>query len=237
MGRISIIGDRKLCTGPLHREGVLLPITRFYILADGKPISQCIACRNYYLGRDADAGLISVADAMPMLERLFELAGGKTHAAARLGLPRNYFSRQQTAIRRVTFNKARRLLEELDRERHYNRGEAEIVDPEPLGSVLRAWVVTWLAEHPLPDNDPQLRNGSPAHMGPVQWLAEKTEIHIRRVSGICNGEFERVGLSQADALLTAIGEFDLLGFEIPVKMNPTWSTETWHAYMAARGCI
>jgi hypothetical protein len=249
VGRNSVNGDWKLCTGPLHRDGLTLPLTRFYQHADGKPFSQCIDCRNFYLGRGPDSGLIPMEQAQPLLDRLFQLAGGKTIAAMALGLQRNYFSRGQASIRRKTFNDCRALLEKLDQDRHWNRGEAEIVDPEPLGSVLRAWIVKWLAERPiLSQSDIDEDQTGSYHserrkvvgmhfMGPLEWLAEKTEINIRRVSGICNGEFERVGLSQADALLTAIGEPYLLGNEIPVRANPTWSMESWLAYMASRGCV
>lgn len=249
MGRNSIEGDRKLCTGPLHRDGLMLPLSRFYQHSDGRPFSQCIDCRNFYLGRGPESGLIPMEQAQPLLDRLFQLAGGKTIAAMALGLQRNYFSRRQAAIRRKTFNDCRVLLEKLDQDRHWNRGEPEIVDAEPLGSVLRAWIVRWLAERPtLTQTDVDEDQSDAAYsnrrkvignhfMGPIEWLSQETEINVRRVAGICNGEFERVGLSQADKLLTAIGKFDLLGYEIPVRANPIWSPEAWYAYMVERGCI
>jgi hypothetical protein len=127
-----------------------------------------------------------------------------------------------------------------------SRGEAEIVDAEPLGSFLRAWIVKWHAERPFTTEsnfNPHLSNGrnlksiSNGFIGPIQWLSQETGIHTRTVSGICNGEFPRVGLSKADALLTATGQNYLLGSEISVKKNPRWSDETWREYMAERGCI
>jgi hypothetical protein len=119
-------------------------------------------------------------------------------------------------------------------------GEAEVVPGYQLSAVLRRWVTAWLVDHPLSQDDPQFRRNeiSVSHVGPIQYLAEKTGINTRRVSGICNGEFLHVPLSQADQLLVAAGLFDLLGTnEIQVIQNPNWSLETWVAYMEGRGCI
>jgi hypothetical protein len=119
------------------------------------------------------------------------------------------------------------------------QGEAEIVPGYELSPVLRKWVVEWLAERPLDYRPLGVTRGeqdlSNTFMGPIDWLAEKTGIHTRRVSGIVNGEFETVPLSQADALLSAIGRNDLLGYEINVWPNPNWSLEKWMAYMQEHG--
>ena len=146
-------------------------------------------------------------------------------------------------------NRPRKQAEKLHRERlerqhetlkpRYNAiGEAEVVPGYQLSSVLKKWIVEWLVDHPLPQHDPQFRNGDGvAHIGPVQYLAEKTGINLRRVSGICNGEFLHVPLSQADLLLSAAERWERLGDEIQVVQNPNWSFETWIAYMESRGCI
>lgn len=128
-------------------------------------------------------------------------------------------------------------------------GPAEIVHAEPLGAVLRKWIVEWLAERPTSQLEREVdltdaySSGKQKQvgillLGPIQFLSMKTGIHIRRVSGICNGEFERVPLAQADALLTAIGKNELLATgEVPIYKNPKWSNERWFEYMRERGCI
>lgn len=207
----------------------MLPLKRFYFHSDGTPFAQCIECRNFYLGRDENAGTIPWEDALPVFERLWEIYGGKTKAAEALGLQRNAFSRNFKTIRRKTFNAARRLLDQEDDQRRFKVGEAEVVTAEPLGAVLRNWIVMFMRERP---------NGvDNVLMGPINWLSEKTEINERRISGIANGEFSHVPLSQTDALLTAIGRPDLLGIEIHVMPNPNWSMEWWLDYMAERGCV
>jgi len=109
------------------------------------------------------------------------------------------------------------------------RGEAEVVPAEPLGSILRAWNVRWLQERP--------KGRSGEFVGPVNWLAEQTGIHVSRVEQICNGKIPRVPLSQADKLLTAIDENYKLGSVIRIKPNPNWSFEKWQEYMQERGCF
>lgn len=123
-------------------------------------------------------------------------------------------------------------------------GEAEVVPGFQLARVLQAWTVKFL--------DGRSKNGSNRignvqfgveedeadyMFGPVQYLAHYSGIHIRRVSGICNGEFQVVPLTQADKLLQAIERPDLLGTEIQVVPNPNWSLEKWLEYMQERGCI
>lgn len=235
MGRNSYdpSGAYKLCTGPMHREGVMLPLARFYTQRNGKPVSQCRVCRNFYKGAPADAGLIDWDLARPTFQRLVELLGSKKAVSKALGLPPAALSRKSQGLRLQTFDKARRLLAELDQARR-NIGEAEVVNPEPLGEILRRWIVNWLKAHPAGDDNT---------VGPLQKLHFLTvehghEINIRRISGISNSEFPYVSLSQADTLLTCIDKGYLLATgEIGVLANPHWSMERWIAYMAERGCI
>lgn len=131
-------------------------------------------------------------------------------------------------------------------------GEAEVVDGALLSEHLRAWVVEWLRERPISSNQsgfvrrPDKTSGAVGvehisewvpFVGPIAYLSEKTGIHQRRVSGICNGEYEYVPLSQADALLTAAGLNHLLADgTIEVIPSPRWSLERWVDYMMERGC-
>lgn len=236
---ISEDGTRKLCLGRTHPEGgEWVPLSQFHRHktgpSAGKLFSVCKPCWNVLQGRDVNAGQASWDEAWPVFHRLEELLGSGAAVARRMGRQRNwlYEIRKSNTVRRTILLEAQRLLEQLEALRATRqRGEAEVVRAEPLGTILREWVIEWLAERPLETY------GGESMMGPMQWLAEKTEIHIRRVSGIVNGEFPHVGLSQADALLTAIGQSYLLTIgEIPVIPNPNWSIEQWKAYMETRGC-
>lgn len=125
--------------------------------------------------------------------------------------------------------------------RYWNRGEAEGVLGEQLSIVLRRFVVEWLADRPTNHTPMGQLNSEKTQaevfMGPIQYLAEKTEINIRRVSAIVNGEIDFVGLSQADKLLLAANlDHKLDTDEIRVISNPKWSLERWVEYMEARGC-
>jgi len=113
------------------------------------------------------------------------------------------------------------------------RGEPEVVSAEPLGSILRAWVVSWLNERPRDVG----QKWSNEFVGPINWLADQTGIHISRVEQICNGKIPQVPLTQADKLLTAIGKNYIFGSEIHVRRNPNWSFEKWQEYMQERGCF
>jgi len=113
-------------------------------------------------------------------------------------------------------------------------GEPEVVPAEPLGSILRAWVARWLSDRPRGRKN---NRAASEFVGPINWLADETGIHISRVEQICNGEIPQVPLSQADKLLTATGEFYMLGHEIRVIRNSHWSLEKWQEYMQERGCF
>jgi hypothetical protein len=122
--------------------------------------------------------------------------------------------------------------------RYKHAGEAEVVAGYELSAVLRKWVTEWLKDRPLPQHLGKRATPEETFMGPIDWLSEKTEIHIRRVRGIVNGEFATVPLSDADALLQAIDRPDILAVgEIGVYPNPNWSQERWVEYMRERGCV
>ena len=102
----------------------------------------------------------------------------------------------------------------------HGKGEAEVVPGYELAMVLRRWVVQRLA----------------LEQSTHEWLSERTGIHARRISGLINGEFTLVPLSQVDKVLQAIERPDLVGTDIHVIPNPSWSQERWQEYMAERGC-
>jgi hypothetical protein len=118
------------------------------------------------------------------------------------------------------------------------RGEPEVVPGYQLAPVLQHWCAQWLRERPVGAFNAHSWGTGNDFVGPVQWLAQETGLNTRRVSGICNGEFPQVPLSQADRLLAAIGRIDLLATgEIQVVPNLNWTMEKWVAYMQERGCV
>jgi hypothetical protein len=119
-------------------------------------------------------------------------------------------------------------------------GEAEVVHGWALANVVRAWVDQWQRERPSyhveAGKDPTTVNI--AFVSAFVWLADKTGLNVRRINGIAAAEFTYVGVTQADAILTAIGKSHYLtNGEINVIPNPNWSRERWVAYMKERGCV
>jgi hypothetical protein len=104
--------------------------------------------------------------------------------------------------------------------RKHGKGEAEVVPGYELSMVLRRWVVQRML----------------LEQSTHEWLAERTGIHVRRISGLINGEYTLVPLSQADLVLRAIERADLYRTDIHVIPNPNWTQERWHEYMTERGC-
>jgi hypothetical protein len=221
----------KLCRGPLHRGGVMLPIYEFGPTRTGV-LSQCRACRRHYLGREPDSGLVPYETAKSVIDKLAEQFGGITKVAVALGLQRNSFSRRHKAIKRKTFQRAVELLAEVEHEKKFKVGEAEVVRCEILSPYLLRWQEKFLAEY-HPDSKNNVWNRQ--HIGPVGFLTENTGINARQVNGILRNEIEYVALSKADALLTAIGEWPLLGNEIPVIPNPKWKMDWWAEHMRQSG--
>src|SRR5215831_524508 len=102
----------------------------------------------------------------------------------------------------------------------HGKGEAEVVPGYELSMVLRRWVVQRMA----------------LEQSTHEWLSERTGIHARRISGLINGEFTLVPLSQVDLILEAIERTDLLHTDLHVIPNPNWDQERWVEYMENRGC-
>lgn len=114
-------------------------------------------------------------------------------------------------------------------------GEPEVVYSKVISPVLRKWIEHWEVDHPV-----HIQEGgrwTNYHFGPMVWLEQETKINRRRISAILSGEIQRVPLTQADKLLTAIGKSHMLGREILVHKNPVWTLEKYQAYMEERGCF
>lgn len=119
-------------------------------------------------------------------------------------------------------------------------GEAQVVFGEQLSEILLKWKAAYLKER-----NPDTETGPFAYsvkgygpiVGPTQYISMQTGIDRRRVSGMMNGEYKFVPLSQADAVLSAIDKDYLIGGFLHVIPNPNWSMESWVNYMKERGCF
>jgi transcriptional regulator with XRE-family HTH domain len=236
MGRktYSPDGTEKLCTGMLHREGVMLPLYRFHILKSGrnagKPMPECSDC---WRKRQGTKQRISIVTIRPMIDRLVEELGSNDAVCKRIGVPRNAISRLHHQVH--VNGKLVEKLQALDAEIQKDKDEAwmktmepEVVNPEPIGSVLREFCKQWIVDRPYGEN----------YLGPQNYIAIHSGISIRQISRICNSETKFVSLSKADAILSAIDQQELLrNGEIKIIPNPTWSMESYMRWMKERGCI
>jgi hypothetical protein len=110
------------------------------------------------------------------------------------------------------------------------KGEAEVVPGFQLAAVVQDWVVKYLIDHP----PTTFHVSSVTHFGAMNWLAQETGISVRRLNGIKRGEYVTVPISQADAILTAIDRNYMLGHEIQVVPNATWSTKRLIEHLSKR---
>lgn len=117
-------------------------------------------------------------------------------------------------------------------ERRYNgAGEAQVMLGRQLAKIMQIWRVEWEAARDYHIESRKV-------MGPLDWLKEMTGIHIRRIHGLMNAEFDFVGESQAELLLIVMNMEHLLkDGTVMFIPNPNWSTEKWIAYMEEQGCI
>lgn len=125
-----------------------------------------------------------------------------------------------------------------------NKGPAEVVDARQVGALIREFSVRWLAERPTMNTSggnpyPSDEEKPTYFMGPIDYIAYWSKVNPRVISGVVNDNYnvQNLSLAHADAILTAIGQYDQLGKTIEVRPNPNWSLEKYVAYMAERGCI
>lgn len=131
--------------------------------------------------------------------------------------------------------------------------QAEVVLSSELAPILLKWKEQWEAERPQnsglsgfvnghrPRNYNSVNVGDIAEsnrpMGAISWLVEKSGKTDRVIWRVLNQEYKTVTLELADALLQAIERPDVLGLEVKIIPNPSWTQETYIAYMKERGCI
>ena len=118
----------------------------------------------------------------------------------------------------------------VQREVSRKMGEPEVVPCFQLSQVLKAWVVRWFADRPMGGGtvgyEAEALDKSYFFMGPIEWLSEQSEIHVRQVSRIVNGEIITVSMKQAERWLMAIDrEYMLDTGENQAVPNPNWSQE------------
>lgn len=182
--------------------------------------------------RREDSGWVEISTVLPVFERLIEIYGTKAQVAKALGLHKQGFlAPSKKYMQRRTFDRCLALLAE--HEQHLARKKSghhvEVISGSALSTILRRWVVNFLAEHE--------RDYGP-FAGPMQVLAFRSGFSVRRASGYANGEYEFVSVEAADKLLTAIDEgYHLSNGTLEIVVNPALSMEAWVAWMERRGCI
>jgi len=218
-------------------------------------MAECIECWRARRGLVPENGWVSSEEWKPVLNKLILILGSKAEIARRMKQNTQFFSRPRDKMRAPQFRQMEQLLVVEEKKlgiKFYNRGEAEIIDPEPFASILWKFFKDWIAERPLhtqgaqhdyflhSDIDDENNEEEPIidFMGPWQLLSDKTGIDIRRIQAFARKEIPQVPWSQADALLQAMNlTHYIFDGTIQVKPNPRWSMETYLDYMRVRGCI
>lgn len=124
---------------------------------------------------------------------------------------------------------------------YHNRGEAEVVPAFQIAAILQRWLDLWRLERPLGQHaathfSSKEKRGAD-FIGALEYLANESGLHTRKIAGIVREEVNFISLTDADKLLHALSMEHLLSTgEIQVVPNPNWSPERWREYMQERGC-
>jgi hypothetical protein len=129
------------------------------------------------------------------------------------------------------YHRVRRIRQQLEAgwEPNYTQSDPQVVPTEELASVLRRVADEWDAYH-IDEYSHR------AQYSFTSVVAELAGIDDRIVRRILMSQFRCTNLSIADKILTALDMSYVLGNEIHVIPNPTWSQERWQAWMSYRGC-
>lgn len=232
--------DRKFkrCRGPLHPQGVMLPVSAFR-MNNGRHEPRCRRCKALYYGRDSQNILISVEHFEPIVDFLQFHLGSKRAICDRLGVSRSYLSmkteHRQGKHFRTMCNMALEIV--ADKGMTYKRVDRQVVEAEPLGGILREWQADFKKEWGIAERDTKTGNDS-ITFAPVSYLKEKTGIGFKKLSQILNSERPLVWFSDADRLASAIHRPELIIFgEIPVLHNPEWVPTQHIKNLKAQGLI
>lgn len=229
-------GELKRCRGPLHREGVMLPIARF-TKNNGTLMSQCRQCIQHHRGADPENVLVPYKFVEPVVTFLSDWLGSKAEVSRRLGWHRSYLSTKRDDMQGVKFQELMGLCREVQQElgiRYVTQNaEPTVVASEPLGEILRQWREKWLRDQGYEKDVYEM-----VEYGANAYLHEKTGINLRTVGRILNSELDFIGETKADSLLAAIHKQELIDLgEIPVLPNPSWSPTAYVDYLQASGVM
>jgi hypothetical protein len=91
------VNGTKRCNGPLH-NGEQVPLDEFWIFKigkqKGKPLSRCIACRNFQKWGDLEHGLVEYRKIKFIFDELHNRIG-KAETARRVGVSLSFFYRHR----------------------------------------------------------------------------------------------------------------------------------------------
>jgi hypothetical protein len=184
---------------------------------------------------DAPSGWVEIETVMPVFDRLIAIFGTKAKVAEALGVGKQGFlAPTKISIQRKTLDRALALLKEFETDlANHPVIPLEVVSAEELSKILRAWVVTYLADN----HDSNQYDGI---AGPTEVVADRAGMSRRQVSRYMNNDNESqwVSVYIADKLLMAIDQHYLLSNGVLVVVaNPILSMESWVKHMEQRGCI
>ncbi len=191
-------------------------------------------------------GWVPQEKAKPVVDRLVFKLGSEAEITNQLNLKRDYFnSVNGEGFPSKIYTKMVNLLAEIESEvRMSGAGDAEVVRPEPLGSIVREWITNYANDRPLYTGQSGYTQVAWNFIGPLQALSYRTKssydgtvVNVRKINGIARNEFKFISLILADRLMVAMDQHDRIATgEIEVIPNPNWSMERWLAYMSERGC-
>jgi hypothetical protein len=236
----SLNGEFKRCRGPLHAEGVMLPIVRFSSQGGGKNgtlTAWCRECRAVSYGRDPENVLVPMKFAQPVQDFLVDWLGSKRELSRRTGIHYTYFSDTREHMQGKKFVTLLKLSKEVAQElglRYYTYGsEPHVVPCNELLPHLKKWEEDFLKAQGYEKGvHEQIQVGTRA------LLHEKTGINLRQLTRIFKCEMDFVGETKADKLLTAIDKAELLDLgEITVMPNPQWTPAAYIGYLREQGVL
>jgi hypothetical protein len=119
-----------------------------------------------------------------------------------------------------------------------SKGDAQVIDPEIMKSLLEDFITKWNVERPSAwsgHGERWARTHDPK-MAAADWLAQESGINVRKITGYLHGEYAFVGMTHADLLLKSMGLQHLLASgEIEVKKNPRWSWRQYNHWLRGSG--
>lgn len=246
--------DRKYkrCRGPLHPEGVMLPVHLFSINGDVR-MSWCRRCIQNQRGRNPNNIQIPFELADPIIKFLKIHFGPKYEIALRLGWNVTYLSTKRETMHGLKFYELLDLAVEVCHEKGISPSSAVqgtrlddsyVVSGAELSHVLKDWSADWLRDKghyeseitSIGEHLGRTSMGNSDRYSPVQFLYEKTGISHKVLVSLIDGEKTYVSLCKADKVLTAIQRTELIDLgEMKVILNPLWRPIAYVKLLQRRG--